>query len=457
MTTTAKHITATRSTLCRVGSSSALILVLCVLAGCERVEEIRDSFIPATPHEAYAHALTEAGLSTTALGRDWQMVADRALRQPLQVSTPFQEAGYLPPEEANALSYRFSARRGQAISAAIAMDDDSGTRIFVDLYRVPRDSSDELEHVAHSPDTLSAIEHEPRRTADYIIRFQPELLRGGRYTLTIVIGPSLGFPVRGARDEDIHSFFGDTRDGGRRDHHGIDIFAPRRTPAIAAASGIATRVSDTEVGGKVVWIRDEKRGQNLYYAHLDSQLVQRGDRVELGDTVGLIGNTGNARTTPPHLHFGVYSRGPVDPLPFVQRIRTTPAKVTADTAAIGSWVRTSRHGLQLRSAPSTDALTLRELPRYTPMRVFGGSGSWYRVRLPDGTIGFVTANLLEAVDRPLRGETLATARAMHARPWASAAVVAELAAGEEVNILGQFGTFLLVAAPDGRHAWLELD
>jgi len=51
---------------------------------------------------------------------------------------------------------------------------------------------------------------------------------------------------------------------------------------------------------------------------LDAFAIASGDTVKRGDVLGFVGNTGNARTTPPHLHFGIYSGGPVDPVPFLQ-------------------------------------------------------------------------------------------------------------------------------------------
>jgi murein DD-endopeptidase MepM/ murein hydrolase activator NlpD len=101
----------------------------------------------------------------------------------------------------------------------------------------------------------------------------------------------------------------------------VDIFARRGTPVLAAGSGIVTRVGTNGLGGKVVWIARPTRGEAHYYAHLDRQLVTVGTRVQEGDVIGFVGNTGNARFTPPHLHFGIYtSGGAVDPLPYIAEL-----------------------------------------------------------------------------------------------------------------------------------------
>jgi peptidoglycan LD-endopeptidase LytH len=117
----------------------------------------------------------------------------------------------------------------------------------------------------------------------------------------------------------VGSRFGDPRDGGSRDHQGVDIFAPRGTPVLAAADGWVTGATENRLGGKVVWVWNPASGEALYYAHLDRQEVSPGARVRAGDVIGRVGNTGNARGTPPHLHFGIYEpgQGAVDPLPFI--------------------------------------------------------------------------------------------------------------------------------------------
>ena len=140
---------------------------------------------------------------------------------------------------------------------------------------------------------------------------------------------SMVFPVAGKKAR-VGSFWGAVRDGGARKHEGIDIFAPRHTPVVAVKAGIVTTVSNGGRGGKTVWLKSLTDGFTYYYAHLQKQTVKAGQYVKQGEVLGTVGNTGNAKLTPPHLHFGMYSfRGAVDPLPYVKgtpRLSITPVK-----------------------------------------------------------------------------------------------------------------------------------
>ena len=121
-------------------------------------------------------------------------------------------------------------------------------------------------------------------------------------------------PVLGATKKSIISFLGDARDGGRR-HQGIDIVAPKGTMVIAPCEGEITEVGYNSLGGKVIRMRSKSHKCNYYFAHLDSQIVSKGMIIKRGDTLGTVGNTGNARHTRSHLHFGIYKgdgRTPVD-------------------------------------------------------------------------------------------------------------------------------------------------
>jgi murein DD-endopeptidase MepM/ murein hydrolase activator NlpD len=127
-------------------------------------------------------------------------------------------------------------------------------------------------------------------------------------------------PVAGVHPERLSSSFGAPRSGGRK-HEGIDIFAHRGTPVLAAAPGRVIRVGHNHLGGKVVWVAGG--GARLYYyAHLNSFSVAEGQTVAAGDELGRVGNSGNAVTTPPHLHFGVYPARrlfrAVDPAPMLR-------------------------------------------------------------------------------------------------------------------------------------------
>jgi murein DD-endopeptidase MepM/ murein hydrolase activator NlpD len=373
------------------------------------------------------------------------------------VASPHVEEGYLAPGEPAAIAVRTTVRRGQEVSFAIDLHGDTSTTMFLDLWLVEADSSVQALRLVESADSGErTLRYSPRRDGDVIFRAQPELLRGGRFRATVQVDPTLAFPVRPGSDRDVGSRFGVPRDGGVRSHHGIDIFAPRGTPVVAAADAYVNRVQDTRIGGRVVWLRDV-HGNSLYYAHLDRQAVTTGQRVQQGDTVGYVGNTGNARTTPPHLHFGIYRRGegPVDPWWFVHRPRGEVPRLVADTTRLGEWIRAPGERTLLRRAPSLRADTVTVLPRHTAMRVLSAAGAWYRVRLPNGTTGFISARLTEPADDAVRVATLRNAGEVLSRPaLADAEVMEVLTPGVSFDVLARFGDFLLVRSARGLAGWV---
>jgi murein DD-endopeptidase MepM/ murein hydrolase activator NlpD len=90
-------------------------------------------------------------------------------------------------------------------------------------------------------------------------------------------------------------------------HHGEDIFAPEGTPLLAVADGTIHTVGYIKLGGFRLWLRDDF-GNEFYYAHLSaySPLAIEGKRVEAGDVVGFLGDTGDAEGGSPHLHFEIH-------------------------------------------------------------------------------------------------------------------------------------------------------
>lgn len=112
------------------------------------------------------------------------------------------------------------------------------------------------------------------------------------------------------------TWYRDTHDAARRSfkHHAQDIFAAPGSPILAPAGGVIVDSSATRGpsprgghGVRLVVPDDDnpRRGRAYWMSHLlEAPLVQTGDEVEAGQVLGLLGATGNARTTCPHLHIG---------------------------------------------------------------------------------------------------------------------------------------------------------
>jgi murein DD-endopeptidase MepM/ murein hydrolase activator NlpD len=144
-------------------------------------------------------------------------------------------------------------------------------------------------------------------------------------------GSVLQMPVVGVRPYELANSWGDPRDGGKRKHKGIDIFAPKGTALVAVADGIISYLGEQPKGGNCLWLTTES-GASFYYAHLDRWAagMYEGMEVRSGDLLGYVGNTGNAKYTPSHLHFAVNENDEmVNPYPIlthavvVQRARVT--------------------------------------------------------------------------------------------------------------------------------------
>jgi murein DD-endopeptidase MepM/ murein hydrolase activator NlpD len=105
----------------------------------------------------------------------------------------------------------------------------------------------------------------------------------------------------------------------RRRHEGQDIFAPVGTPIYSATYGIVIRIGYAGKGGNAVSVLGPG-GRTYYYAHLAgfAESLRVGTDVTPETVLGYVGRTGNARTTPSHLHFGVYDfAGAINPFPLL--------------------------------------------------------------------------------------------------------------------------------------------
>ncbi len=368
-----------------------LLLLTCVV-GCRQDEIVPQRFYPRNDHEAYWYSLKQANLLTTALGKEWLEAADRPFDEQIEVQIPYQEAFELSDRQADAFGYRFDVNRGQKVLINLELAADDSAAVFIDLFRVENDSLKDFRHVA-SADSAYDLAFEPRKDASYLLRLQPELLRGGLFTISIETVPSLDFPVAGKDRRAIQSFFGDPRDGGKRKHHGVDIFAKRHTAILAPTDGRIRSVETKKLGGKVVWLYDSERGAHLYFAHLEEQLVSERQVVKKGDTLGTVGNTGNARYTPPHLHFGIYRRGPINPYYFLVPQYDRAGTFEADTSLLGKDVAIAKEAF-LKSAMDRTSANLDTLAADSPFHIVAVNHRFVRVVTNDGQVGFVEKAVL---------------------------------------------------------------
>jgi murein DD-endopeptidase MepM/ murein hydrolase activator NlpD len=405
-----------------------------------------------SPREQYAESLRTANLHLSAMGADWLRAGETALGQPLAVTLPFRESVYFPADRSIAVAYRFELKRGRRFELEVRAESEDGGRLFVDMFEI-RTAETAPARVASLSDS-STLTFDVRRDGAYLVRVQPELLRSGRYTLIERTLASLRvFPVEGYTPAAVQSEFGDEREAGRRQHEGIDIVAPRNTPVVAVVDGRATP-STNNLGGNVVWLRDGRAGRSYYYAHLQRWAIEDSTAVTTGQVLGYVGNSGNARATPTHLHFGIYEGGAIDPLPFLgPDDRVPPPSSHADRLA--QVVRVSATRASLRAGAERDAPTVTELQREWVATALGAAGPRLRVMLPDGTSGYVDNSALASAASPLRQRRVQTSAPLRDRPTPQAPAITTIEEGTLVQVLGRFHTFELIRTSGGTQGWLN--
>jgi peptidoglycan LD-endopeptidase LytH len=117
---------------------------------------------------------------------------------------------------------------------------------------------------------------------------------------------NLEVPVRGVARGSLTDTFMAPR-GLSRVHHAMDIMAPRGTSVVAVDGGTVARLDSSGAGGLAVYQYDTAVRYCYYYAHLDGYApgLAAGQSVARGQVLGVVGSTGNASPSAPHLHFAI--------------------------------------------------------------------------------------------------------------------------------------------------------
>lgn len=407
-----------------------------------------------SPHQQYERKLISSGLDQTGMGNLWLSRSTAILEKALKIDLPYQETGYFAAEKVEAAAFRFNLLRGQKLQVKLNSNPTNSFRVYADVWEVEDDGKFKL--LAFADSLGNTFEAEAKRAGTFILRLQPELLGSGSYTVEVVAGASLAFPLKNAKRNQIQSLFGVGRDAGTRKHEGVDIFAPFRTPVIAVGPGRVTAVNENNLGGKVVWFRPENKDYTLYYAHLDEQTVVPGQSVVYGDTLGRMGNTGNAKTTAPHLHFGIYTgSGAVDPLPFIDPAVQTVPKINTAISQLNATMRSTRNTTIVQSIAGE--VVNQPIAKGTILRVTAASGNDYKVESPEGTFGYVKGKDLSSTLEPLSKYKIRESLSLYDQPDSLAAVKLSLKNGEVVDVLGSFKAYQLVVNEAKQSGWIKVD
>ncbi|SDB54580.1 Murein DD-endopeptidase MepM and murein hydrolase activator NlpD, contain LysM domain [Flavobacteriaceae bacterium MAR_2010_188] len=355
---------------------------------CKQVQKVTDIVIQPTEREKYARNFGE----NDSLYIGWTSEFEIRKGDSLSIDLPYAGQGTFSSYRNEVLSYDFQLQEGERLVLELDRVPDS-SKVFVNIY----DNSD--SKMAGKSELFEGLVKNRRNVlvkkgtnSIYKIVLQPELSIQSEFILKIYTEATYSFPVAGHTSKNTQSFWGASRDGGKRSHEGIDIFAERGTPVVAAVDGRVRKTGEYGLGGKQVWLKEGMFGNSLYYAHLDSIAVETGKSVKIGDTLGFVGNTGNARTTAPHLHFGIYQgyHGAINPFPFIKE--TEFINIEAETIAISGTIKSPK--ANIRIGPSTIYAIIITLEEASEVEILSKSNDWYQIVLPSGLRGFIHESLI---------------------------------------------------------------
>jgi len=366
------------------------VLLTLLFSACKKITKATDFITKPSAREVYKRKLVK----DSSIFDAWQNEFTLAKSDSVTTKLPYIESGRFWKNDLTASGYTVYLQQGERFYAKIRSDSVKN-QVFLALFRSSADSLSPLKLEAENQPDENKIGFTVKETGDYKIVVQPEVKSNTAFDLLFYRTPLYSFPVAEKGNAAIQSFWGANRDGGKRSHEGLDIFADRGTPVLAASDGRISSTGDRGLGGKQVWQRSGIFGNALYYAHLDSVIATAGQRVKMGDTLGFVGNTGNARTTSPHLHFGIYQRGrgAVNPLPYIFEgtapIPSGNDEITAQYGTVTSSIA------NLRGSAFAKAPKVGQRKQGDTLKILGKVIDWYHVRTLQKQSAYIHQSLVK--------------------------------------------------------------
>lgn len=370
-----------------------LISLVLLITACSQINKASDFITNPSAKEKYQR---DFDISDELFGL-WESRVDLALQDSVNIQLPYAETGNFKPRGFQIYSYEIELQQGEILNFTTETNSAKDL-VFIELFQKKGDSIPNFEKIKTADFQKKEFSFEPEESGTYKLIIQPGIEANTAFTFRIEKRPAYVFPVLAGKNNSIQSYWGAVRDGGARSHEGIDIFAKRGTPVIAATNGRITFKGEKGLGGKQVWLRDNKRKQSLYYAHLDSIHPVSG-KVKTGDTLGYVGNTGNARTTPPHLHFGIYKsyHGAIDPIGFVFQTPELETKNASENNYPEKLLITSTKA-NLRNRPNTrNSKVLKTLNSNDTLNFLGKAKDWYHVRTFENKASYIHQSLVSPI------------------------------------------------------------
>ncbi|MEH6406364.1 MAG: M23 family metallopeptidase [Leeuwenhoekiella sp.] len=370
-----------------------IIAGIFLLNSCSKLTKATDFITNPSAREVYKREFK----NDTVQYAKWAQAFKNSFEDSISVKVPYLENGSFFPKTNAVYSYNLSLQQGEVFHLQVATDSLK-TKVFLELFAKTGDSLNPFKSIVRSAIDERELTYRVETTADYKVTIQPEINAHSPFVIKAYRTPLYYFPVTGKGNAAIQSFWGANRDAGARRHEGLDIFAPKGTPVVAATDGWISSTGNRGLGGKQVWLRSGLWGNSLYYAHLDSIIATQGQRVKTGDTLGLVGNTGNARTTPSHLHFGIYRGrgGAINPLPYVFQ-GTAPIASAGIKNDFEEKIVVKSARANLRNSAFAKAKKIGEASRRDTLELLGRSADWLHVRTAANQSAFIHESLVGSI------------------------------------------------------------